>query len=108
MMDYEQYDTTPCEEDCAQIGQSDYQKRVRLEFKAMKDQLIRLFGDPEPHKVFFGMMSNAHDFGTYWDFKMSYEEWNDYTKLIDKSWPDRWDAEAKKFLKDNGYYEGPQ
>lgn len=108
MPQYEEYELTPYDEPCAQVGESDYQKRSRLEFKALSDQLIRQFGDPGSHDVYFKMSSNAHDFGTYWSFKMYFEEWNDYADKVESQWPNNWDDEAKQFLKDNGYYEGPR
>ena len=107
MSDYQEYDLTPYEEDCAQLGEEDYSERAKLEYTALTEQLIRQFGNPLEYDVWFKRASVPHDFGTYYELRIYFQEWdNNYMSKIDDDFPKHWDAEALEFLKQNNYFRG--
>ena len=61
MRDYYEFDLTPFEEDCAQVGQSTYYQDALAEYKAIKGQLERLAG-PVPEGAMFKLLACSHDF----------------------------------------------
>jgi len=56
--------SSPANEDCAQVGSDDYNKRARAETRAFVHQLRRVFGT-EPEGARLKVKPNQHDFGTY-------------------------------------------
>lgn len=92
---------TPHEEDCAQVGSPDYRARARAECNAYRNQLIRLFGKP-PEGAELIIKSNPHDFGTYYEVAVRFEEDNekatDYAFDMENNSPAHWDEEAKAEL----------
>jgi hypothetical protein len=104
-MDFQEFDLTPYDEPCAQVGKSGYYKRSKLEYQALTDQLIRMFGNPYDHNVSFSMGSCSHDFGTYHELRVEFQEWNEYLDNLEKGFPKEWDKEALKFLREKGYFE---
>ncbi len=64
-MTYE-LETTPCDEDCAQVGQTpDYAVIARCEALIHAAALQAFYG-PAPAGTRFRVKANAHDFGTYY------------------------------------------
>ena len=55
--------SAPCDEQCAQVGESNYPERSRAECRAFINQIKRVMGEP-PEGVGLFIKSNAHDFGT--------------------------------------------
>jgi hypothetical protein len=98
--------TTPHDEKCAQTGNPNYHKMGRLEAVALKNQLMRMHGNP-PGGAYFKITSNPHDFGTYFDLAVAYneddEDETDYMLKIESGIPDNWDEEALKELAEGGY-----
>ena len=62
--DYIDIGSTPCEEDCAQVGEPDYARKARSECNRFIDLLRRTLG-PEPAGAQLSVKANPHDFGTY-------------------------------------------
>lgn len=101
MRDYLSIGPTPSGEECAQVGSDNYTERARKECKAFKEQLIRTFGEP-PFGAGFRIKSNPHDFGSYLDVEVYYEEEIEeaiaYAFNVENEVPEFWDDEAKKSL----------
>jgi hypothetical protein len=91
----------PLDEECAQLGAADYSSRSRKECQAFINQLTREFGEP-PSGAYFKMTSNPHDFGTYRDvdivFNDENEEAAEYAYRVEANIPANWDEEALKEL----------
>ena len=98
-MDYLDLGSAPSDENCAQLGVDDsYEARARRECRALIGQLKRLCGDPPPGAR-FRIMSNSHDFGTYYSVAIEYDP-NDedavaYAYRCDEESPDQWDLAAR-------------
>ena len=106
MKEYLEFDTAPTEEECVQTGiTEDYLKMQAIEYSALKKQLLRTFGECEGVRI--TRLSNYHDFGTYYSMKMTYdieeETAIDYVYNIEENFPDRWDEESLKELREAGY-----
>ena len=89
--------SSPCAEDCAQVGSPDYYDRAKKECRIFIDQLRRQFG-PEPDGARLFVKSNSHDFGTYHEvacrFNTDLPESADYAFRLDNELPERWDEQA--------------
>jgi hypothetical protein len=101
MTDYLVLGPCPCDEDCEQLG-TDYDPvRARLECRALRDQLIRQHGQP-PEGAYYRTCANAHDFGTYYELAIYYDEHNEaaveYAFKVEREYPQVWDDEARKLL----------
>ena len=92
---------TPVGEDCAQLGDANYSIRARQECRAFIQQLKREFGEP-PAGATFKITQNPHDFGTYLDVDIQFNDEDDaaseYAYKVEANLPEFWDAEAKKEL----------
>lgn len=92
--DYIDIGSTPTEEDCAQVGQPDYEKKARAEC-ARFIQLIRQTLGEEPEGARLAVKSNPHDFGTYYEvvcyFEDSNEEATSYAYRCEAETPTKWD-----------------
>lgn len=101
--------TVPNEEPCFQLGQPNYEKFGRIEARAFINQLLRMFGEP-PFGCGFKIISCAHDFGTYYDVALVYDDESDEAQewmlKVEGGLPENWDGEAKKELKENDYPVG--
>ena len=109
MRDYITIGSTPCDEECAQVGAEGYMERVNKECRVYIRQLWRqlLVKGITPHNApeTFNLVvkGNAHDFGTYFEVAIRYDDSNqeamelalDLENLV----PTNWDEEAKKELK---------
>jgi hypothetical protein len=107
MRDYlELATTTPVDEPCAQVGSDNYMANARMEAAAFRDQIYRAFGDP-PAGTGIRVSSNPHDFGTYLDLQIVYdddsEESCEWTFRVEADLPGKWDKEAKAQLELEGY-----
>lgn len=103
-MDYQEFDLTPYDETSAQIGEEDFSKRSKLEYYALIDQLIRMFGSPADNNCSFKLGSCPHDFGTYYELRVYYKEWNEYMDNLENDFPSEWDEQALVFLREKGYF----
>ena len=101
-MDHLDLGTVPSDEDCAQLGvDDDYAARAKRECRALANQLRRLCGEPPPNAR-FRIMSNAHDFGTYYSLAIEFDG-NDqdavaYAYRCDAASPSEWDDDARAEL----------
>ena len=102
MQDYLAIGSTPCDEDCAQVGSQGYYEKSQLECREFIAQLRRQFGN-EPEHTQLRTVANPHDFGTYYEVHCFYDD--DYRESVayaltcaDDAWSS-WDKEAKASLK---------
>lgn len=102
------YECTPSNEPCAQLGETNYAHRARLEAMCLIDQLRRENG-PEPDRARFRIVRNSHDFGTYLSLAIEFDPDDDsafqWAYSVDQAWPDQWDEEARAALTAGGYYD---
>lgn len=98
---------TPIDEPCAQVGQEDYARQAKLGCRALMAQLERAYPCPEGANAWLFIKANPHDFGTYYEVEVKFDEEDsaacDWAYLIEASLPERWDAEAIKSLREQGY-----
>ena len=64
MVDYISIGPTPCNEECAQVGDPDYIEKAREECQRFL-KLIRERIGPEPEGARLAIKSFPHDFGNY-------------------------------------------
>ena len=93
--------STPSDEQCAQVGAPDYSEKSRAECLAFKHQLERVFPN-SPDGTYFTVKSFPHDFGTYREVVLFYDDDNDesveFAFDVESNSPSNWDDEAKKEL----------
>lgn len=99
---------TPVAEDCAQVGSDNYHKQSRIETTVFKQQLYRMLeAEFEEVKITLLTVGHPHDFGTYHDVEVKYDE-NSESSMNQAFWlennlPEYWDEEAKQMLKELNY-----
>ena len=97
--DYLNIGSSPCCEDCAQVGSDDYFEKSRIELRAFRNQLIRVFGEP-PFGAELRIKAFPHDFGTYHEvvcyFDDNEPESMEYAFHLEGNAPENWDEEALK------------
>jgi hypothetical protein len=71
MIDYLNIGSTPNEEDCAQVGSKNYQKRALKECQAYMEQIRKHY--PEPDNGYLKVKGFPHDFGTYYEVVAYYD-----------------------------------
>lgn len=90
--------SSPANEDCAQVGTDDYGSRARKECSAFIELIRRKLG-PEPEGASLRIKGQAHDFGTYYEVAVSYDDTNEkatnYAYKVESKAPMKWDAQAK-------------
>lgn len=106
--------TVPNDEPCAQVGDINSITLGRMEATALINQLRRIHGN-EPQGARFKVVQCPHDFGTYNDVALEYDDTHDeeggqsesekYLYRIEGGIPDHWDEEAKKELEDKNYFQ---
>ena len=98
--------TTPHNEPCIQMGDSNYRRNSRLECLALISQFRRERG-PEPAGSGFKIASNTHDFGNYFDVEIEFEGDNEeaveFALMVESEIPEKWDEQSLAFLKENSY-----
>lgn len=99
--------SSPHDEECTQAGQDT--SDMKLECKALANQLIRLHG-AVPEGAEFFLCRNDHEFGTYYElgifFELSEEDETPSQQFAEKcemGIPDNWDAEAISEMKEAGH-----
>lgn len=94
-MDYLTLGSTPPEEDCAQVGQPDYNERSQRECKRFIALLRRTFG-PEPEGARLAIKLFPHDFGSYREVVCYYENNNpkaiEYAFRCESETPATWEG----------------
>lgn len=85
---------TPCEESCEQLGPNYDPQKARAECKRFIDLIRKTVGD-EPSGARLHIHSNPHDFGTYLEvcvqFNEEDEEACDYASKVDNEAPAKWE-----------------
>lgn len=96
MKAYIELGTTPCEEDCAQVGDEDYRERALAESKRFIALLRKTLGK-EPPGARLAIKWFDHDFGRYCEVVCWYdtddEETRQYALSCEDSSPARWGGE---------------
>src|SRR5260221_14265770 len=89
----------PAEEDCADVGRPGYKERALRECSTLVRQLRRQFG-PEPAGASLAVRPMPHDVGTYYTVVVFYEDAaaETYALQVERSFPGRWNAEARHEL----------
>ena len=109
MRDYGYIGSTPCEEDCAQVGSDDYFTNAQKECRAFVNQLWRVLekekgASPENKPESFNLVvkGESHDYGTYYEVAARYndddEAAGDLAYWLENNAPMTWDEEAKREL----------
>ena len=101
--DYITLGSVPLDEACAQVGDSNYDKRSRMESRAFINQLYRIFGK-SPLGTHITPKSFPHDFGSYVEVCVVYdtdsEASEDFAFKVECAIPTEWDSEARIELKE--------
>ena len=101
MNDYLTISSVPLDENCAQVGDDNYEKQSRKESRAFVNQLLRVFGEP-PMGAYIVPKSFPHDFGSYVEVCVVYDTENevaeDFAFSVENAIPSEWDNEARKEL----------
>ena len=101
--DYMNIGSTPAGEECVQVGTSDYYSKSMKEGKAFINQLTRMFGDPSEYNCSFRVKAFPHDFGTYHEVVVSYNDEDEdacqFAYKVEAEAPEYWDNEAKLELR---------
>jgi hypothetical protein len=75
MKDYLMIDTTPTEEQCAQVGEQDYHSKARAEAKRMLAQIDKHYPLPEGATMGYTTIATEHhDFGAYLQIKIVFDD----------------------------------
>ena len=103
MREFLELGTTPCNEECAQLGTYGFRERVLKECNVYKRQLQRVvesMGKPVPDGFELRIKSFTHDFGTYYEVVAFYEndEAAELAYELEAVLPESWDEESRKEL----------
>jgi hypothetical protein len=94
--------STPWDEDCEQVPYKDGGIKARRECRAYINQLKRQWPDWETVGVAFRISSNPHDFGTYHDVEVVWDDQGEeqirLAYAIEGELPEKWDQEAQAEL----------
>ena len=97
--DYIDIGSSPSEEDCAQVGSPDYERRARTECARFIELIRKTLGE-EPPGAHLAVKSNPHDFGTYYEVVCYYqyadEEAQKYAYRCESDAPARWDMNGSE------------
>lgn len=102
--------TVPSNSPCVQVGSDNYQKWSLLEGKALRDQIHRQIGFP-PEGTQIRIVKRAHDFGDYLDLSVFFTFGDEtaselWAQRVETEFPEEWDHESKRFLRNNEYPVG--
>lgn len=99
--------SVPANESCVQLGDDDYHEKVHVECNAYKRQLLRMYKEAHnganlPDDVRLITISNSHDFGTYHEvavkFNDNIQECVDAAFWFEDNCPSHWDEIARSEL----------
>lgn len=95
MREYIELGSTPAAEDCAQVGAPDYYDRMREETRRYIEQLYNRFTQAASYGCAFVRKSFPHDFGTYHEVCISYDDDNEdsieFAYFVEENIPEHWD-----------------
>lgn len=94
MRDFIEIGPAPFEEDCAQVGDPDYQRQATAECRAFIEAIRRKLG-PEPEGAYLKVKWFDHDFGSYCQVVCFFEDDNpqavDYAYKCEAEAPATWE-----------------
>lgn len=103
MSDYLELGPTPAGEECQQLGDTYDAVAAKRERKAYINQLERMFGPQMETGIYFKSKGFPHDFGTYYEVCVIYNENDDeQTEAafhVENNLPESWDDQAVLELK---------
>jgi len=95
--DYVVIGPAPADEDCAQVGEDNYEAQARRECKLFITLLRETFGE-EPSGAYLSIKGFPHDFGTYYEvvcyFNHRVRESIEYALRCEREAPTTWGEEA--------------
>ncbi|MGD9613804.1 MAG: hypothetical protein AB7H90_01255 [Alphaproteobacteria bacterium] len=101
MIDKLEIGPAPALEDCESLGPNYNPERARLECRTFIGLIRRVLG-PEPEGAKLVITSNPHDFGTYYEVAVRFddrdEEAGEYAYKVESEAPVEWDDEARTAL----------
>lgn len=116
MRDYLTLGSSPCDEPCAQLGSPDYFRQMRIETRALINQLERIHPVPQDKDPnfsnasftpYYGCKSFPHDFGSYHEVCAFYDDNHEpsvqWAYKAEELFPQTWDSQAKNELTSMGY-----
>lgn len=92
--------SSPHSEECAQVGDYDYQQRGRAECRALIGQLKRMYGE-EPAGARLYIKGNSHDFGTYYEVECKFNTESEVATSYAfqcENMPEKWDEQSRAEL----------
>lgn len=93
MVDYVYLGTAPIMENCAQVGEEDYEEKVFKEMERYKKQIIKMFGEP-PKGAKLRKKAFSHDFGIYYGLVVAFDNMIDeaviYATRVEGGLPEYW------------------
>ena len=104
MTEYLELGSVPSEEECVQVGASDYDLLSRQESVRYIQQLQKCFPQYEEFRVRFSAMNFPHDFGYYKEVVVKYEPnslGEKFVYFIEKNLPDTWDNEKVMIMNED-------
>jgi hypothetical protein len=108
-MPYIEIGPVPGEENCAQVGSSDYTEASLRECEVFRRMLARRFPVPAGLPVAYVGRTHPHDFGNYREVSIRYDESDsqavEFAYEVEQSAPGEWDAIARYEL---AWYERKQ
>ena len=108
-MPYIEIGPVPGEENCAQVGSSDYTEASLRECEVFRRMLARLFPVPAGLPVAYVGRTHPHDFGNYHEVSIRYDDSDsqavEFAYEVERSAPGEWDAIARYEL---AWYERKQ
>lgn len=94
MKDFLNIGSSPCDEDCAQVGSEDYRNRARKECQRFIATIHRVCGQ-EPVETRLAIKEFPHDFGSYLEvvcyFDDALPESMEYAFWVEGNTPLTWD-----------------
>ncbi len=98
--DYITIGSTPCDEECAQVGTANYSEKAKEECARFIRTIRRVCGE-EPEGASLAIKSFPHDFGTYHEvvcwFDEEIEDSIDYAFFVEAYTPCTWRDEVNKW-----------
>lgn len=86
--------STPCGEDCAQVGDDNYGPLSKVECRAYIERIKAEFGDP-PAGCYLRTVSQPHDFGAYLEVFAIFDDKDqagiDWAYNIEEHLPETWE-----------------
>ena len=93
MLDTVWIGSTPCNEDCAQVGEPDYARDAKIECRQFIEAIRKVCGH-EPEGARLKITTSEHDWGTLYDVSVVYDTDNEkaaeYAYMVEDKAPQTW------------------